>query len=171
MMKTKKLRFVPYRRKLDGRTNYRKRLKLLVSGTPRLIVRKTNKHTIVQIALYSDKGDRVIVTASSAVLKRLGWNHATGNLPAAYLTGLIAAKAALQKKVDNAIVDLGLQTPTHGSRVYAAIKGAIDAGLKIPCSEDALPSSERISGKHIADYKKSDIQKNFEDVKAAILKK
>jgi large subunit ribosomal protein L18 len=36
--------------------------------------------------------------------------------------------------------------------VYAALKGALDAGLKVPHSPDILPSEERIKGKHIIDY-------------------
>ena len=171
-MKTHKQRFVPYRRKLSGRTNYKKRLKMLVSGSTRLVVRKTNKNIIVQFVDYSDKGDRVIVTTNSTELKKLGWVFATGNLPAAYLTGLIAGQKAKTKKVNDAIVDLGLQTPSHGSRLYAAIKGTVDAGVKIACSDEAFPSEDRLKGKHIADYNKkaTDIQKAFDNVKAKILK-
>lgn len=166
-------KFVPYRRKTEGRTNYKKRLKLLVSGTPRIVVRKTNKNIIVQLVKYAENGDNVIVTANSFELKKLGWTHATGNLPAAYLTGLIAGKKSLSKDVKNAIVDLGLQTPTHGSRIYAAIKGAIDSGMTIACSEEAFPSEDRLKGKHIADFNKksSEIVKSFEDMKNRIVKK
>ena len=39
-----------------------------------------------------------------------------------------------------------------GSRLYAVLKGAVDAGLSIPHSEEALPAIERINGKSIADY-------------------
>jgi len=172
-MKANKKRFVPYRRKLSGRTNYRKRLKMLVSGSPRLIVRKTNKNIIVQVAVYSENGDNVIATTNSTELKKLGWNNATGNLPASYLTGLLAGKKAISKKMTSAIVDLGLQTPAKGTRLFAAVKGAIDAGLKIPCSEDAFPTEDRIKGKHIAGFNKkaSGIEKSFEDVKNSILKK
>ena len=49
-------------------------------------------------------------------------------------------------------LDMGLATPVKGSRIYAALKGAIDAGLNIPASEEAFPSQERISGKHVAEY-------------------
>lgn len=168
-MKTR-IKFVPYRRKREGRTNYRKRLKLLVSGTTRMSVRKTNKHIIVQFIQYSDKGDHVIVTATSENLKKSGWNHATGNLPASYLTGLMAGKLALKKNVKDAIVDLGLQIPSSGSRLYAAVKGAIDAGVKIPCSQEAFPSEDRLTGKHISDYRKNDILKVFQEVKAKLSK-
>jgi large subunit ribosomal protein L18 len=167
----KRIKFVQYRRKRNGRTNYRKRLNLLVSGSTRMIVRKTNKHIMVQLANYADNGDHVLVTANSSELKKHGWDHATGNIPAAYLTGMLAAKKAAAKKVKSAIVDLGLQTPSKGSRLYAAIKGAIDAGLSVPCSEEAFPSEERIKGKHISDHtKKSGIEKSFDDVKSKLMK-
>lgn len=160
------MKFIPYRRKREGRTNYKKRLKLLVSGTHRMIVRKTNKNMIVQIADYDDKGDRVIVTASSEELKKHGWDHATGNLPASYLTGLLAARKALKKNANAAIVDLGLQTPAKGSRLFAAVKGAIDGGLSVECSEDAAPKEERIKGAHISDS----ISKMFDVTKANLMK-
>ena len=179
-MQRKLKKFVPYRRKINGRTNYRKRLKLLVSGSPRLVIRKTNKNIIAQVVKYSEDGDNVIISVNSSELKKHGWTHATGNLPAAYLTGLLAGKKSLEKKTDSAIVDLGLQTPATGSRLYAVVKGAIDAGMSIPCADDAFPSEERLTGKHIADYSKvskqfkndaSAITKSFEDVKKKILKK
>ena len=40
----------------------------------------------------------------------------------------------------------------HKGKVYAFLKGAIDSGLEIPFTEDVLPESERLSGKHIQDY-------------------
>ncbi len=160
------MKFIPYRRKREGRTNYKKRLKLLVSGTHRMVVRKTNKNMIVQIADYDDKGDKVIVTASSAELKKHGWDHATGNLPAAYLTGVLAARKALKKNVKTAIVDLGLQTPAKGSRLFAAVKGAVDGGLNIECSEDAVPKEDRIKGSHINDS----VSKMFDTTKSSLMK-
>jgi hypothetical protein len=42
--------------------------------------------------------------------------------------------------------DLDLQKKIH---LYAALKGAIDAGLKIPYNEEILPSEDRIKGEHI----------------------
>lgn len=163
-------KFIPYRRKLSGRTNYKKRLKLLVSGSPRLVVRKSNKNITVQLVNYAEDGDNVVVTANSSELRKLGWNFATGNLPAAYLTGLLAGKKAVSKKIVSAIADLGLQTPAKGSRLYAAIKGACDAGLTVSCSDEAFPSQDRIKGKHIASYnkKEADIEKGFEELKSKI---
>jgi len=40
---------VPYRRRRDRKTDYEKRKSLILSNAPRLVVRTTNKHTIVQV--------------------------------------------------------------------------------------------------------------------------
>ncbi|MDP6670941.1 MAG: 50S ribosomal protein L18, partial [archaeon] len=52
------------------------------------------------------------------------------------------------------ILDIGFNTPVHGSRVFAALKGAIDNGLDVKADEKALPSEDRVSGKHIEEYAK-----------------
>jgi len=160
------MKFIPYRRKREGRTNYRKRLTLLISGTHRIVIRKTNKNMIVQVVDYDEKGDKVIVTASSNELKKQGWTHATGNLPAAYLAGVLAARKSLKKGVKVAIVDLGLQNASKGSRLFAAVKGAIDGGLEVKCSEEAFPKEERLKGTHISET----VSKMFDDVKSKIMK-
>jgi len=165
----KSISFVPYRRKREGRTNYRKRLKSLVSGMNRLIVRKTNKNMIVQLAAYSDRGDKILVGANSSELKEYGWNISTSNIPASYLTGLLLAKKAIAAGHTGAIVDLGLQTPAKKSRLYAAVKGAIDAGMSIPSSDEIFPPDERLKGKHVADFRKNDADKTFDAVKSKIL--
>lgn len=160
------MKFLPYKRKREGKTNYRKRLKLLVNGNSRFVVRKTNKHIIVQLIDYNADGDKVLVNVSSLELKKYGWNHATGNIPAAYLTGMLAAKKALKLNRKTAIVDLGLQIPSKGSRLFSSVKGAIDGGLGITCAEDAFPKEERIKGSHISES----VAKMFEDVKAKIMR-
>jgi large subunit ribosomal protein L18 len=172
------IKILPYRRKREGRTDYKKRLKMLVSGIPRLVIRRTNKNIIVQVVDYFENGDKVIVTANSSELTKLGWKHATANIPAAYLTGMLAAQKAKKKGVTNAIVDLGLQPPRVGSRLYSAVKGAKDNGLEIPSSDDVFPSEDRLSGKHIADYAENgtfkvspaDIEKSFKDLKQKLSK-
>ena len=59
---------VPFRRRREGKTNYHKRLALLKSGKPRLVVRKTLNHHVAQIVLYDPKGDRTIVSAHTREL-------------------------------------------------------------------------------------------------------
>ena len=66
-------------------------------------------------------------------------------------------------------LDFGLERNIKGSRIYAVLKGAIDAGLSIPHSPDILPSDERLSGKHIIDYaqklKKEDVKRYKKQLK------
>jgi len=140
---------VKFRRRRENKTDYRKRLALLKSGEPRAIVRKTLRNTIVQISLYDEKGDRIVTSANSIELKKLGWNFSTKTLPAAYLTGYLAGKRAIKNKLESAVLDLGMQRPTKGGRVFAALKGMLDAGLEIPYSEEILPDEDRLNGKHI----------------------
>jgi large subunit ribosomal protein L18 len=47
-----------------------------------------------------------------------------------------------------AVLDIGLAASSSGSRVFAALKGMVDAGLDIPHSEEIIPSDDRISGAH-----------------------
>ena len=177
---------MPFKRRLEGKTDYRKRLKLLISKKLRLVVRKSSKHIRAQIVEYDPKGDKTLVFASSEELKKYGWSNPGNNLPCCYLVGLLVGKKALKKKINSAILDIGLQRSTKGSRVYAVLKGALDAGLSIPHSPEILPPEERIRGEHIVKYAKKmkkeklkkqfslskpeEIPKLFEDVKAKILK-
>ncbi len=66
--------------------------------------------------------------------------------------GLIAGLKALKEGVGSAILDIGLARPTKGSRVFAALKGARDAGIAIPCDSDVLPELSRIEGGKISEY-------------------
>ncbi|MGC8663317.1 MAG: 50S ribosomal protein L18 [Thermoplasmata archaeon] len=140
---------VKFRRRRENRTDYRKRLHLLKSGLARAIVRKTLNNTIVQIALYDEKGDRILASAVSNELKKMGWNFSTKSVPAAYLTGYLAGKRAIKNNIENAVLDIGRQRPTKGGRLFAALKGMIDAGMDIPYSQDILPEEDRLKGKHL----------------------
>jgi large subunit ribosomal protein L18 len=156
---------VRFRRRLQGKTDYRKRLKLLSTKDPRLIVRKTLNHIIAQVAEYSQKGDKIIISAHSSELKKLGWKSPTGNIPSAYLLGLLLAKKIKKAGIQRVILDSGLSTSVNGSRIYAVVKGLVESGIKIPHSPEVLPDDSRVSGKHIADYasklKKEEIEKRF----------
>ncbi|MCE4600564.1 MAG: 50S ribosomal protein L18 [Desulfurococcales archaeon] len=154
---------VPWRRRREGKTNYYKRLKLIASGKPRMVVRRTLKYIIVQFAEAKIEGDKMIAVAHSRELvKKYGWLGGTGNTSSAYLTGLLAGYRALLAGVEEAVLDIGLADPVPGSRVFAALKGALDAGLKIPHSEEILPSMERIRGEHIALWAEELAEKNPE---------
>jgi len=158
---------VAHRRRREGRTDYRFRLKLLKSKKPRFVVRKFNKNISCQIIEYNPKGDKTIVSAHSRELKNLGWSHNAGNLPAAYLTGLLCGLRAKDKKIKEAVFDAGLYTSTKGSKLYAALKGFLDAGVAIPHSSEILPDEKRIKGEHITEERRPKI---FQEVKEKILK-
>ncbi len=155
---------VPFRRRRDGQTDYRRRLRLLLSHRPRAVVRKTLANTIVQIVAYSAAGDRVVSTAVSRELVKLGWTAGTGNTPAAYLTGYLAGKRAVKQGVSEAVLDIGLHAPSRGGRVYASLRGLIDAGMHIPHAADVLPADERIRGGHIG----AEVPKAFDAVRAKL---
>ncbi len=145
---------VPFRRKRIGKTDYRKRLRFLLSKTPRLAVRKSLKNIRVQLIEYSPSGDRVVASAHSNELRKYGWLGSTSNTCAAYLVGLLCAKKALQKKYSQAILDIGFHAPTKGAKIFAALRGALDGGLEIPHREDLIPEEARIKGEHVAAYAK-----------------
>jgi len=144
---------VPFRRRREGKTDYRSRRALVLTKLPRLVARRTVKHIIVQIVKAETTGDQVVVSAHSRELtKTYGWKSGCGNVPAAYLTGLLCGFRAATRGVKNAVLDLGLQSPSRGARVFAALKGVLDAGVMVPHSESMLPDESRISGQHVVDY-------------------
>jgi len=152
-MATKKPKTVLYRRKREQKTNYQRRLKLLLSGKPRLVVRFTNSKIIAQIIEFTTSGDKVLAAVDAFALKKLGWNYSCKNIPAAYLTGLLLSKTAQEKNCKEVILDTGLKTALGKSRIYAFLKGVLDAGLTVPYgNEKIFPNEERLSGKHITDF-------------------
>ncbi len=141
------------RRRREGSTHYKLRLRMLKSGKTRVVVRKSLNNIVVQFVNYSSEGDNVLMTVSSKQLVKLGWKAHTGNIPTAYLTGLLAAKTA--KKIGDSILDVGLSGLTKGCALFAVLQGLVDGGLKISYSKEVLLSPEKVSGKHIEDYAKS----------------
>lgn len=165
-----KVRVIAHRRRREQRTDYRQRLRLLKSGKPRLVVRRSVNNMSCQIVSHDSRGDRALVTVSARNLKTLGWKASTGNLPAAYLTGMLCGVEARKAGVKEAVLDMGLQTSTKGSRIYGCLKGCLDAGLNVPHSSDVLPPIERIRGLHIEEHSKSrgklaGVSGMFDDVK------
>ncbi len=149
----KKLRKFPLKRRLQFKTDYRRRKRLLLSGLPRFVVRKTSKNIIVQIVEARLEGDHVLASAhSKEVVRDFGWLGHCNNSPIAYLTGLLAGLKAMKIGVKEAVLDAGIFKPTKGSRIASALKGALDAGLDVPHGEEILPSDDRVFGGHIADY-------------------
>ena len=159
---------VKRRRRRTGKTNYRKRLYLLKSKKARFVVRMSAKKIIAQVVQYKPKGDQTVVNTSSLELKKYGWKGATGNICAAYLTGLVCGKKALTKGISEGILDIGLQTPVKGSNIFAVLKGFVDAGIKIPYNEKALPEESRVLGEHIEKHR--NIKLDVNEIKEKILK-
>jgi len=146
---------VAFRRRREGKTDYQQRRSLVLSGLPRMVIRGSLRNISVQLIKAEVGGDNVIVSAhSNELTKKYGWQGGGGNLPAAYLTGFLCGYKATASGVKEAVLDSGLHSPTKGSRVFAALKGALDAGLMIPHDESMLPDEKRVHGHHISEYAK-----------------
>lgn len=161
---------VPFRRRREGKTNYRRRLKLIMSRRNRIVVRRSNKIIRMQLISTDKGGDRTLVSALSTELSNYGYTAGSCNIPAAYLTGLLFGKRATAAGYDEGIFDIGLVTPVHGSNVYASLKGALDCGMEIPHDSDVFPSDDRLNGNHIATFfEKPDIVDKIKTSKDTIL--
>ena len=183
---------VKYKRKLEGKTDYKKRLNYIKSNKPRAVIRLSLKNTSIQIIEFHENGDKVLYSTNSRELAKYGWKAFTGNIPAAYLTGLLCG-IKIKEKVKEVIVDFGLSSVIAKSRLYAVLKGLLDVGIKINVPEEVLPDQGKISGKIISDYasklaenkaayekqfsiylknklKPEDLPKHFEEVKSKIMK-
>jgi large subunit ribosomal protein L18 len=183
----------PFRRRKEGKTDYKARKALVLSGKPRLVARSSLKNVIAQIVVAKPKGDEVLVSAHSRELtKKYGWKAPRDNLPASYLTGLLCGLKAKAKGVKEANLDMGLHSPSKGAGIFAVLKGVLDAGIHVPHGEEKLPNKKRIEGEHIAEHAKSlasnpeiyqakfskyleqklqpeDFHKHFEEVKANVV--
>lgn len=154
------------RRRRENKTDYKARRILLMSGLPRIVVRRTNKYYILQAVNSEEAQDKVIATITSKELLKNGWNEkASGslkNIPAGYLTGLLMAKKLKKGKY---IVDLGMARTLAGGRIFAVVKGLIDGGLDISANEKVFPTKERLVGEHLSDDVKVMISKIKEKLK------
>ena len=172
---------VPMRRRREARTDYHQRLRLLKSGKPRLVARVSNAHVRAQLVTPGSDGDETHAAASSEELGEYGWDAPTGNLPSAYLTGYLAGARAVDAGLDEAVLDIGLNTATPGNKTFAVQEGAIDAGLEIPHNDGVLADWSRTRGEHIAAYDEqldeplysgefdaADVPEHFDDVLATI---
>ena len=156
---------VPFRRKREGKTDYHARLSLLKSDRHRLVVRRTSNHILAQIVAFDVKGDRVLAQADSRELAKMKWPF-KGNLPSSYLTGyLLAMRAKKQNVAGDCVLDIGFHVSHPGSRVYAVLKGCVDGGLTVPHSDNVLPSEERVSGTHVAEFAKQASGSQFSKTK------
>ncbi|GAB4816493.1 hypothetical protein N2152v2_003539 [Parachlorella kessleri] len=190
---------VKYKRRRQGKTDYRARLRLCTQdknkyNTPkyRLVVRFTNTDVVCQVAYATLSGDVVVSAAYAHELPNYGLKVGLTNYAAAYCTGLLLARRVLTKfglaetyegntgspgedyNVDASdegprpfvcILDAGLKRTSTGSKVFAALKGALDGGLDIPHNEkrfvgyskdgkelDSEVLRKYIMGGHVAEY-------------------
>jgi large subunit ribosomal protein L18 len=146
-MKTQK------RRRKENKTDYLKRLKLLKGGKPRIVFRKTNKLIISEYISSKEAQDKVVFGLDSRKLKEYGWpDDAQGSLKsttASYLTGYLTGKIIINKKLEIPILDTGMNRAIHKNKIYAFLKGIIDAGIKISCKKEFFPEDSRIKGQHL----------------------
>jgi len=143
---------VQFRRKREDRTDYRHRLRLVRSGKPRFVVRVSLNHVLAQVVRATTSGDLTLASAYSKELEGLGWKGGTSNTPAAYLVGLLCGHRARKAGILECVLDIDMHSPTPQAKVFAVLKGALDAGLQIPYGEGVLPSEGRLKGEHIAQY-------------------
>ncbi len=158
---------VPRRRRREGKTDYRKRIKLIKSGKKRLVIRIQNKTITAQIIKYNPKGDETIIQVNSKELREYGYKGNLSNTPAAYLTGLLIGKKSKEKGIEEAVLDIGRRTPTEGGKEFALLKGVLETGLEVPHGEKILPNERRIEGEHIEEHRdeKLEVEKIAEEIK------
>lgn len=97
---------VKFRRRREGKTDYRARKRLICqdknkynSPKYRLVVRFTNKYVLAQIIYATIQGDVCMCQASSKELPRYGCKVGLKNYAAAYCTGLLVARRLLRQLV------------------------------------------------------------------------
>eukprot|EP00741_Cyanophora_paradoxa_P015308 tig00000194_g14777.t1 len=95
---------VKFRRRREGKTDYRARKRLVIqdknkynSPKYRLIVRITNRDVITQIAQAKIEGDEILCAAYAHELPRYGIVNGLTNYSACYATGLLLARRMLTK--------------------------------------------------------------------------
>jgi len=162
-----KNRVFRFNRRIRKQTDYKLRLRLLKSELTRAVIRRSNKNMLIQFVNYENNSDKILTSAKSVdLVKNFKLTINTGNLPSAYLTGLLAGKRLLKTGFKGeVIIDLGLQRSIYGSRLYAAVKGIVDSGVSVKVSDVVFPPEERLNGSHLSN---KDANKIIEKTKKAI---
>lgn len=136
------------RRRREHKTNYSKRIKLLKGNSPRIVFRKTNRYVIAQYVTSEQAKDKVEFGVTSKNLLNYGWpkefQGSLKSLPASYLTGFLFGKKIAGK--EKPIVDFGMIRNLHKTKIYAFLKGLVDAGIEVKTQEKTFPEQERIEG-------------------------
>ncbi|URD77532.1 Chromatin assembly factor 1 subunit A [Musa troglodytarum] len=143
---------VKYKRRRQGKTDYRARIRLINQDKNKYNTPKyrfiTNKDITAQIISASIAGDLVLASAYSHELPRYGLEVGLTNYAAAYCTGLLLARRVLKmlemddeyqgnveatgedfsvepaesRRPFHALLDVGLVRTTTGNRVFGALK-------------------------------------------------
>ncbi len=141
------------RRRKENKTDYLKRLKLLKGEKPRVVFRRTNRFIISEYIVSEEAQDKIVFGFDSRRLNEYGWpKNAQGSLKsttAAYLSGYLMGKSVIKQKLENPIVDTGMNRTIHKNKIYAFIKGLIDSGIKMECKKEFFPEESRIKGEHL----------------------
>ncbi len=144
-----------FRRRREGKTDYKKRRGIIIGKRPFLSVRVSGRYVYGQIIRPTATGDLTLCAASSRDLpKQFGWKGSTKSIPGAYLTGFHLGHIAKREGVGGAVVYSGVGRFVHGSRLSSVIAGARDAGLKVQIDDESLPDEARIKGEHISKFGK-----------------
>jgi len=175
---------VKYRRRREGKTDYRARLRLVTQdknkyNTPkyRLIVRYTNKDIICQIAYATIAGDVTVCSAYAHELPSYGLKVGLNNYAAGYCVGLLVARRCLAKfHLDKHYVgqtepdgtDFTVEPAEDGPRPMTVI---LDTGLKrtstgskvFACLKGALDGGLNIPHNHKRFVGYDNITKEFDD--------
>ncbi len=138
-----------FKRKREGKTDYRRRLALLKSGNDRLVIRISGKNIIGQVVRYDEAGDRVILTVTGATLAKNGLDVKGNSSLACYLVGLEIAKRAKEKGINELVLDVGRRRLVKGGRIAAALKGVIEGDCEVPHDPSIFPDEKRIMGSHL----------------------
>jgi large subunit ribosomal protein L18 len=78
---------------------------------------------------------------------------------------LLAGKRAVEKGIEEGVLDIGLYHPTVGSTLFATLKGVLDAGVACPHDKEMLPKEDRIHGAHL----NKDIKPILGEIKTKII--
>jgi len=158
------------KRRKKCQTDYSKRIKLLQSGIPRIVFRRTNRYIIAQYVTSKEALDSIVVGISSKMLLNYGWpKEKEGSLkstPASYLTGFLLGKKIKDGKLETPICDSGGIRNIRKNRFFSFLNGLQDSGVGIKCDKEFFPTEDRIKGKHL----KEDFSKTFEAIKSKIEK-
>lgn len=132
---------------MEGMTDYKARMTLLKGNKPRIVARITNRYAVAQYVESKEAQDFVITSVNSKELANFGIGKEDlgrlKSIPACYLTGyLLGMKIKEKGKKEEGVFDIGLKRSTKGSRVYAVLRGVLDAGIKVPFSKDMLPEEK-----------------------------